>query len=309
MTSETAFIDALRRITTDPAARGLADDAAVLDMHGTNLVLTHDMLVEGVHFLPNDPPADVAWKLVSVNLSDLAAKGAKPVGVLMGYGLMGDTDWDAGFVAGLGDTLSHYGVPLLGGDTVGQPKGNARAMGLTAIGISAGASPPARSGARAGDLLYVTGVIGDGWAGLQLLQQGREEPASLIQAYRRPVALLSEGQAIVPYVHAMMDVSDGLLLDARRMAEASGLALSLNLDAVPLSDTYRSIFDDTQKSRLDAVTGGDDYQLLFAAPQDTPLPCPAVAIGKFTSGNDITIRYKNESIQSPVSLGYVHKVG
>ncbi|WP_164115377.1 thiamine-phosphate kinase [Sphingorhabdus sp. Alg239-R122] len=309
MTSETAFIEALRKIATDPAARGLADDAAVLNMGGTKLVLTHDMLVEGVHFLPTDPPADVAWKLLAVNLSDLAAKGARPVGIMMGYGLMEDADWDAGFVAGLGDALAHYGVPLLGGDTVGQPKGDARAMGLTAIGVSADAPPPARSGARAGDLLYVTGTIGDGWAGLQLLQQGQEEPAAVIQAYRRPAALLVEGQALAPHVHAMMDVSDGLLLDARRMADASGLALSLDLDAVPLSDAYRSIFGDTQKSRLDAAKGGDDYQLLFAAPQDLRLPCPATAIGKFASGKDISIRYKDKNMQLPVSLGYIHRDG
>ncbi len=306
MKTENAFINALRKIATDPAARELADDAAVLDMNGTKLVLTHDMLLEGVHFLPDDPAQDVAWKLVSVNLSDLAAKGAKPVGVLMGYGLTGNPSWDAGFVQGLNAALSHYDVPLLGGDTVKQPQGNARALGLTAIGASALACPPARSGARDGDLIYVTGPIGDGWAGLQLLLDGKDAPGALIGAYRRPMALVEKGQQLASHVHAMMDVSDGLLIDAQRMADASGLALRLDLGAVPLSSDYITAFGDDRQHRLDAVTGGDDYQLLFAVAQDTALPCKATSIGKFAAGSGLKLEYKSENLPLPASLGYEH---
>ena len=130
--AEHDFIERLRAIATHPAARGLADDAAVLG----NLVLTHDMIVEGVHYLPTDPPADVAWKLLAVNLSDLAAKGAVPEGVLLGYPL-GAADWDAAFVDGLAMALRHFDVPLLGGDTVSAPEGAPRMIGLTALGRSA----------------------------------------------------------------------------------------------------------------------------------------------------------------------------
>ena len=137
MALETDFIEALKAIATDPAARGLTDDAAVLG----DLVLTHDMIVEGVHFLPDDSPQDVAWKLVAVNLSDLAAKGARPIGVLTGAGLTADADWNAQFVAGLGLALAHWAVPLLGGDTVAMPKGAPRALGLTALGRAAGPVP------------------------------------------------------------------------------------------------------------------------------------------------------------------------
>src|SRR5688572_14474887 len=130
----------MRGIATDPAARGLADDAAVLEVGGTTLVLTHDMIVEGVHFLSDDPPGDVAWKLVAVNLSDLAAKGARPVGALLGYSL-GEDKWDRAFAAGLESVLGAFGLALLGGDTVSVPTGAPRAFGLTAIGEAVGPVP------------------------------------------------------------------------------------------------------------------------------------------------------------------------
>ncbi|HRE36372.1 MAG TPA: thiamine-phosphate kinase, partial [Sphingopyxis terrae] len=150
--SEADFIARLRGIATDPAARGLADDTALLG----DLVLTHDMIVEGVHFLPDDTPQDIAWKLVAVNLSDLAAKGAAPLGVLLGYSLSGDAAWDAAFVAGIDDVLRRFDVPLLGGDTVRPPAGAPRSFGLTAIGRAPATGAPARSGVRPGDQIWVT---------------------------------------------------------------------------------------------------------------------------------------------------------
>ena len=113
MNRELSFIAQLRRIATHPAARGLLDDAAVLEVGGTKLVLTHDMLVEGVHFLPDDPPETVAWKLVAVNLSDLAAKGATPIVALTAHTLIGDAEWDRAFVEGLAKALAHFGVALI----------------------------------------------------------------------------------------------------------------------------------------------------------------------------------------------------
>ena len=275
--NEADFLALLRPLATHPAARGLLDDAAVLG----DLVFTHDVLVEGVHFRSDDPPGDVAWKLLAVNLSDLAAKGAVPVGVLLGYPL-GDDAWDRAFVAGLAEALAHFDVALLGGDTVKGP----RVLSLTAIGRSAVA--PSRSGARVGDALYVTGLIGRAGLGL------RGDPLHR-DAYRRPTPRLAEGQALAPVVSAMMDVSDGLLIDAQRMAAASGLALSIDLDAVPVAG-----------ERMAAVTAGDDYELLFAAAPDLALPVEATRIGTFEAGSGLTLHDKGAPVPLPARLGYTH---
>lgn len=283
--NEAEFIAALRGLATDPAARGFVDDVAVLG----DLVLTHDMIVEGVHFLPDDPPEDVAWKLVAVNLSDLAAKGAEPVGCLLGYTL-GPEEWNARFVAGLTDVLSTFAMPLLGGDTV--RANGPRSFGLTAVGRAAHA--PSRAGARVGDLLYVTDTIGRAGIGLKLLQAGETGPE--IEAYRRPQPRLVEGRALAPLVHAMMDVSDGLLIDAKRMADASGLALSIDLAAVPVDG-----------DALTAVTAGDDYELLFAAPPEIALPVAATRIGHFAPGQGLTLTHHGAPIPLPPSLGWTHE--
>lgn len=282
--NEAEFLAAIRNLATDPAARGFADDAAVLG----DLVLTHDMIVEGVHFLPDDPPEDVAWKLVAVNLSDLAAKGAEPVGCLLGYAL-GPAEWNAGFVAGLKQVLQTYTMPLLGGDTV--RANGPRSFGLTAIGRAGHA--PSRGGARAGDALYVTGTIGRAGIGLRLLRAG--ETGREIEAYRRPQPRLVEGRALAPIVHAMMDVSDGLLIDARRMADASGLAVTIDLADVPVSG-----------DPLEAVTAGDDYELLFAAPADVSLPMPATRIGRFAQGQGLSLVQAGSPVPLPASLGWMH---
>ncbi|SDA26452.1 thiamine-phosphate kinase [Sphingomonas sp. NFR15] len=301
---ERGFIDALRAIARDPAARRLTDDAAVLPMPSAeSLVLTHDMLVEGVHFLPTDPPADVAWKLLAVNLSDLAAKGASPVGVLMGYGLTGDAAWDAAFVAGLGAALAAFAVPLLGGDTVAQPPGDARVLGLTALGAG-GLVVPGRGGAQAGDMLYVTGTIGDAGAGLAIAR-GEPGAAALLAAYRRPQPRLAEGRALASLVHAMMDVSDGLLIDAERLAAASGLAVEIDLAAVPLSDALRARGDD-RGARLAAAIAGDDYELLFALPPGPPPPVAATAVGRFAAGAGLTLVDGGATVPLPARLGYLH---
>ena len=277
--TEADFLALLRPLATHPAARGLADDAAVLG----DLVLTHDMLVEGVHFLPGDPPEDVAWKLVAVNLSDLAAKGATPIGVLLGYPLS-TAKWDAAFVRGLADVLARFDVALLGGDTVKGP----RVLSLTALGQSPIA--PSRSGAKAGDDLWVTGTIGR--AGL-----GLTGDAAHLEAYRRPIPRLAEGRALAPHVTAMMDVSDGLLIDAKRMADASGVRVSIDLDAVPVVG-----------DRIAAITAGDDYELLFAAAPDTVPPVPARRIGAFATGSGVSLHDADGSVPLPQRLGWQHGI-
>lgn len=306
MTSETAFIEALRARVTHDAARGLNDDAAVLDIGGTALVITSDTIVAGVHFLPTDPPQDIGWKLAAVNLSDLAAKGARPLACLMNYALTGDDAWDSAFLAGLGEALDSFAMPLIGGDTVAMPKGAPGVYTLTAIGQAPPSDAPSRSGALKGDILYVTGTIGDAGLGLELARAGTPEPAAPLRAYRRPVPLLADGQALAPIVHAMMDVSDGVLIDAARMASASGLSVEIALDLLPLSEEVRASSPDDLALRLAAATAGDDYQLLFAAPAGLILPASATAIGRFVKGQGLSLFNQGQRVALPSRLGYLH---
>ena len=255
--------------------------------------------MEGIHFLPSDPPGDIAWKLVAQNLSDLAAKGARPEGVLLNYPLS-DAAWDQAFLDGLAEALTTFTAPLSGGDTVSLPPGAPRVLTLTAVGADAVAPP--RSGARAGDLLHVTGTIGDAGAGLKIAQ-GAPGPVELLAAYRRPAPRLADGRALAPLVHAMCDVSDGLLLDAARMAAASGLAVTIELSRVPLSAAYRAFAGDDP---IAAATAGDDYQLLFAASPGLALPVPATDIGAFHPGDGLSLTLGDMSVPLPARLGYLH---
>lgn len=304
MTAESTFIEMMRSLARDPAARGLMDDTAVIDLGSETLILTHDMMAEDVHWLPKTDPADIAWKLVSVNLSDLAAKGARPLGVLLGF-MLGDSDWDRRFAAGLERVLEHYSVPLLGGDTVSN-RGDKRAVGLTAIGAATHRPVPARSGARAGDIVYVTGTLGDALAGFELIEAGLDAGDALSAAYNRPVARLAEGQALAPLVSAMMDVSDGLLIDAERLAGASKVQIRLDADAIPLSAAYCALRGDSIDSRLQAASWGDDYQLLFTLPEGAALPVAATAIGTVGEGSALVLFDAGRRLPLPPSLGYQH---
>ncbi|MEO7240375.1 MAG: thiamine-phosphate kinase, partial [Sphingomicrobium sp.] len=213
--NERDVLTRLRQIATDPAARGLADDAALFD----GLVITHDSIAEGVHFLSGDPGDSVGWKLVAVNLSDLAAKGAHPAAALLSLTLRGEGRWDAAFLDGVAAACDCFGLALIGGDTIALPASAPRVLGLTAIG-RAGPRTPARSGGRGGDRLWLVGMLGESAAGLAQLRADPDASGTLVEAYRRPVPLLAAGQALAPHASAMMDVSDGLLLDAARLAEA-----------------------------------------------------------------------------------------
>ncbi len=309
--NELDFIAQLKEIAPHPAARGLADDAAVLPFGRHKLVLTHDMMVEGVHFLADAQPGDVAWKLVAISLSDLAAKGAKPLGLLLGYGKSRDDDWDSKFIAGIKEAISHFGVPLLGGDTVTMAEGCKHAFGLTALGEAKGHIVPARCGAVPGHAIYVTGNIGDGWAGLQIAKGLAKVPdvetaALLLKAYNRPMPKLDEGRALSSLVSSLMDVSDGLLLDASRIADASGIMLEIDLDRVPLSDAFKSVYGEDEDARKQAATGGDDYQLLLTAGPGTVLPISLTRIGRCRPGKGVSLVRDGEPANLPESLGFLH---
>jgi thiamine-monophosphate kinase len=288
--AEPDFIAALRALATDPAARGLADDCAVLALGGETLVLTHDMMVEGVHWLPGQDPADIAWKLVATNLSDLAAKGAEPVGVLLGYTL---GEGDARFVTGLGEALAAFAVPLLGGDTVSGKGG--RSHGLTALGRATCDPVPARSGARPGDGVWLCGSVGGAMLGFEALRDGTGAES---EAFRRPVPLLAEGRVLAPLVTAMMDVSDGLLLDAARLAEASGVTLAIEGAAVPLGR------DVPEARRAEALRWGDDYALLFTLSEHAAPPVAATRIGTATQRGEHPLLLDGAPPKG--RMGYIH---
>ena len=296
--TEADFIAALRALPLHPGAHDLRDDTATI----AGLTVTTDTIVEGVHFLPDDAPADVAWKLVAVTLSDLAAKGAPVEGVLLNYPLS-DEAWDRAFLDGLRGALEAFGCSLIGGDTVSLPANAPRVLTLTAIGRDASAPP--RSGAQVGDQLWVTGTIGDAGAGLRIAR-GTRGPRALLSRYHRPAPRLAEGRRLAPVVHAMMDVSDGLLIDAARMAEASRLAVTVELASLPLSPDYLVFAGTDLAAHLAAATAGDDYELLFALPVGDEPPVDAVLVGRFREGSGIAITWRSAPVQLPASLGFQH---
>jgi thiamine-monophosphate kinase len=305
--NEREVIARLKRIATDPAARGLNDDAALLD----GLVITHDTIAEEVHFLPSDPPASVGWKLVAVNLSDLAAKGAKPRAALLSMAI-GERDWDEAFLGGIEAACESYGLALIGGDTIALPDGAPRVLGLTAIG-KAGERVPARAGGKAGDLLWVVGTLGDSAAGLGQLRKDPKATGPLVEQYRRPVPLLAAGQALAREASAMMDISDGLLLDLARLCDASGCAAEVDLESLPLSRAFVAEMGKGRRARLFAATGGDDYALLAALPAgidplslSLPTDSTVTAIGRLAEGSGIRLHDSEGPVELPERLGYEH---
>ncbi len=253
-----------------PEALGLMDDAALLPQRqGYELVVTTDTLVEGVHFLADDPPDAVAQKLLRVNLSDLAAKAATPYGYLLTTAW--PQDWDeprrATFARGLAHDQTRFGIGLFGGDTVSTP--GPLCVGATLFGWVEAGRMVRRSGARVGDLLFVSGTIGDGWLGLKAASGGfagsAEDGAYLARRYRLPEPRLALRDALARHASAAADVSDGLLADAGRIAEASRVGVEVDLDRLPLSGAAQR----AGASLLDLATGGDDYEIVSTTrPQD-----------------------------------------
>ena len=306
--NEAEALARLKRIATSDAARGLADDVALLD----GLVITHDSIAEGVHYLATDPPASVGWKLAAVNASDLAAKGAEPLAALLSLALTGDGEWEALFLDGLKAALAEFGLKLIGGDTIALPAGAPRVLGLTAIG-RAGLRTPSRSGGQEGDRLWLVGTLGDSAAGLAQLLADPAATGPLVDAYRRPRPLLAAGRLLAPHATAMMDVSDGLLLDATRLAEASNLAATIDLSTVPLSDAFVAARGTDRAARLFAATGGDDYALLLSLAETVdpftlslPRGTTMTALGWLVRGSALSLVERGEPIPLPERLGHEH---
>ena len=283
-------------------ALDLGDDAALLTPPaGQQLVLAADALVAGVHFLPDDPPGMIARKLLRVNLSDLAAMGAAPLGYLMTTAFTRGTadSWIAAFVAGLAEDQERFGIAVLGGDTVATP--GPACFSLTIIGVVPPGQALHRRGAQIGDDIWVSGSIGDGALGLRVLQGklAADAEGHLARRYRLPEPRLALGQALRGVARAAMDVSDGLVQDLGHLCRAAGCGAEISADAVPLSAAASAALAGDAALLPLILTGGDDYELLFAAaPEDAAAVraagekagVPVARIGRFIAGEGVVVR-------------------
>ncbi|WP_424362076.1 thiamine-phosphate kinase [Methylocystis parvus] len=272
-----------------PAALGLKDDAALIEASSEPTVATVDMLVGGVHFFPGDPPGLIAKKALRVNLSDLAAKGAEPVGFLLALALPADwtNDWLAAFATGLAEDARAYAAPLIGGDTTATP--GPLTISITALGRTPRFVP--RTGAKPGDAIYVSGTIGDAALGLALRHDeslsARLSPqarADLLDRYLLPRPRLDLVPLLRAHATAAMDVSDGLAGDLGKLCKASGVGAAVEAARVPLSAAAMEAIALEPGLLSRALTGGDDYEILFSASPLAPPPEGAVRIGSIIEG-------------------------
>ncbi len=265
-----------RPIATDPGAFGLVDDAAVLRAWGDDLVVTTDAIVEGVHFLPGDPPDSIARKALRVNLSDLAAKGATPSGFVLTLALRAADDaWLTPFARGLGEDAAQFGCPLLGGDTVSTP--GPLMISITAFGRVPAGKMVHRNGAKPGDRVVVTGTIGDAALGLDILKGGTAEAAlagdataraMLVDRYRVPQPRNALAKAVREHAQAAMDVSDGLAGDLAKLCAASGVSAAIDAQSVPLSVAAATLLARGIAGIEAIVSSGDDYEILCAISEE-----------------------------------------
>ncbi|HEX4111415.1 MAG TPA: thiamine-phosphate kinase [Stellaceae bacterium] len=316
-----------------PGALGLKDDVALIDgPAGMQYVLKTDAIVEGIHFFPTDPPRQVAQKLLRVNLSDLAAKGAEPVGYLLTTALTEAQDeaWLAEFAAGLAEDQKNFGLTLLGGDSVRTD--GALTLSATAIGRVAAGQALLRGGARPGNAIFVSGTLGDASLGLKILQHKFVAPAKagaqgkrtspilgprlrgddenyLIQRYRLPQPRLELGRKLVGLATAAMDISDGLVADLGHLCDASGIAAIVETAHLPMSDAARVLVANDPSLFMLALTGGDDYEILFTAPREV---APKLAgwdvteIGRIEAGQGVTVLDGEGKPMRLELAGYTH---
>lgn len=288
-----------------PGALGLTDDVALLAADPDNeTAATVDAMVAGVHFLPDDPPDLVARKLVRVNLSDLAAKGARPFAVMLAAAFPRgvELDWLRRFAAGLAADLAEFDIALIGGDTVATP--GPLTLSLTALGKVGRGRAVLRSGAQAGDTIWVSGTIGDGALGLRAARDGwdalaAEHVAFLADRYRLPRPRVGLGAGLPGLAHAAMDISDGLIQDLGHLCRASALGAVVQAQAVPLSAAAAAALAVDNSLLATALTGGDDYELLFTAPASAAPAIQALgreagvavtAIGTIQPGEGVAVR-------------------
>jgi thiamine-monophosphate kinase len=304
-----------------PGALGLTDDAAWIDA-GSNMhwVVTSDALVEGVHFLPDDPAEAVAAKALRVNLSDLAAKGAAPRFYLMDLILPKERDepWVKVFAAGLAADQDEFGIRLIGGDTTSTP--GPVTIAITALGQVEAGKMLLRGGARAGDDVYVSGTIGDAALGLIVLRGGLNRLGAikrkdLMRRYRLPQPRTTLGPRLVDLANAAIDVSDGLVADLGHICETSGLAAAIEEASVPLSPAAAQAVREHPALMSSVLTGGDDYEILFTAPPGAArslaalsrkLDLPLTRIGEMREGRGVTVLRPDGEAREIEKAGWQH---
>jgi thiamine-monophosphate kinase len=314
VSAEFDLIDLIRSraATRDDVILGIGDDAAIVQVPvGRQLVIATDTLNRGVHFPDNTAAADIGWKALAVNLSDLASMGAEPAWCTLSLSLpSGDAAWVDAFLDGFLDLAALHSVALIGGDTTRGPL----SVSITVHGFVAPDRALRRSGARVGDDVWVTGTLGEAAGALAQWRSGAAVTAALRQRLDRPTPRVAVGTRIAGIAHACIDVSDGLLADFQHVCAASGVGGEIELDALPASSDLHGAFDPQRRQTLQA-SGGDDYELCFAAPPSareaiaeiaTDTATPITRIGRVTAGNHARALLVDGSEWSPPSTGYVH---
>ncbi len=283
-----------------PGSLNLGDDAAIISVPaGSELVVTKDAVSVGVHFIGNEDARLIAKKSLRVNLSDLAAMGATPLCYFLAMMLPKGTteDWLKRFAEGLAEDQNEFHIHLAGGDTISTQ--GTLSFSVTAIGTVPAGKALRRSGAKMGDTIYVSGTLGDSALGLQLLRHpGVGRDPYLINRYYLPQPRISLGQKLISIAHACMDISDGLVQDLGHICKISGVGATINRDKLPLSKSVRKCIEGDEEFWDCALSGGDDYELLFTAPPEKEptikalaedLKLPLTAIGKITGDDGITL--------------------
>jgi thiamine-monophosphate kinase len=304
------FIARLLAPLSGKGALTLKDDAAVLNVpQGRELVITKDAITAGVHFTGDEAPGRIAQKLLRVNLSDLAAMGAKPYGYFLALMLPESADdaWLSSFAAGLKADQKRYGLTLLGGDTT-RAKGPL-ALSLTALGLVPQGKALLRSGAKPGDAIYVSGTVGDGALGL------KAKGGYLRARYELPEPRVKLGETLRGIASACIDISDGLVQDLGHICKASGVGAEIHFEQVPLSTPARKLLAKIQQRYETVLAGGDDYELLFTVPSKRERALlkaaraagtPVTRIGRITKGNQVYVIDEQGKIITLSRLGYTH---
>ena len=304
-----------------PGALGLKDDAARCAVPpGQEMVVTADALVEGVHFSSDDPPALVARKALRVNLSDLAAKGAKPEGYLLTISIAPwvSIDWLKDFAGGLAVDQDEFGISLIGGDTTSTP--GPLTLSVTALGSTPLGAMLRRGGAAENQLVFVTGTIGDAGAGLAILEgEGDDLPDAdrdfLVRRYFLPEPRLQFGGLMRGIATSSVDISDGLLADLGHVASASGVAITVEAARIPTCSALNKLWGNSVETIIRAATSGDDYEIAFTAPESLRQPLKAAAdevgvsvaeIGRVSRGHGLTVLDESGKALNIKKSGFTH---
>ncbi|QNP41363.1 thiamine-phosphate kinase [Lysobacter solisilvae (ex Woo and Kim 2020)] len=312
--AEFDLIELIRRrvATREDVVLGIGDDAAIVQVPvGKQLVIAADTLNRGIHFPDNTAPADIGWKALAVNLSDLAAMGAEPAWCTLSLSLpTGDPDWVGAFLDGFLALAAQHRVALIGGDTTRGPL----SVSVAVHGFIAPGRALRRGGAQVGDDVWVTGTLGEATGALTQWRAGAIVDPVLRARLDRPTPRVAVGARIVDVAHACIDVSDGLLADLRHVCDASGVAAEVALEGLPALPELLAAFE-TQRRQAIQATGGDDYELCFTAPAEAreaidriaaESATPITRVGRIVAGQGVRALRADGSEWIAPSAGFVH---